>query len=190
MRRGMTLIEVMVAAALSLILGVVLFQAMQTGFSQHSRNLRHADLQQQALVVSRRLSTELQQSTPGGIAVGPNQLAVQRLVDVTATLPPSQIWDTRQFVYFLGPQGGLYRREWPPFPPDLGVTLSSSAPFRANPTQLTSLCLVNRSSLLGRDVTRFEISNPATRPLTLKVTVQREGDTVISERTLSLRNAE
>ena len=186
----MSLIEVLVVAGLTLLIGAVLFQALQIAWTQHTRNLRHADLRQQAMIGSRRLITHLQMSTPAGIAAGPNQLTVQRLADVTATLPSTQIWDTRLFVYCVGPQGGLYWREWPPLPPDLGVTLSSSVPFRPSTAQLASLCVQNGSSLLGRDVISFELSSPSTLPITLRLTVQRDQETIISERTVSLRNAE
>ena len=170
-------------------LAVVVTKLFLSGQRWQTRNLRRTNLQQQMMLATQRISADLQQSTPVGITVGPNQLAVQKIADVSTDIPPRHIWETALIVYFVN-SGGLYRRTWPPAPPNLGVTLSTSQPFHPDPAQLNTLCSGNGTNRLGSNLTVMQVSPPNTLPLTLSLSVAEEGETLSCVRTLSLRNAE
>lgn len=179
----------MVAGALSLVFGLLLSQFFRSSLTWQARNLRRTNLQQQINVALERIGAEMQRSTPAGITAGTNRVSIQKIADVSTDLPPHLIWETALGVYYVN-GGGLHRRSWPPQPPNLGVTLTTSMPFRPDPSQLSALCLPNNAVSLGRNVTAVQVSNPNTLPLTLSVTVAEDTESITTARTLSLRNAE
>lgn len=183
------MLELVVAMTIALGLALVMTKLFLSGQRWQSRNLRRTNLQQQMMLAVQRISADLQQSTPLGITVGPNQLALQRIADVSTDIPPRHIWETALIVYFVNSRG-LYRRSWPPAPPNLGVTLSTSQPFHPDPTQLNTLCTSGGAIRVGSNLTIMQVSPPNTLPLSLRLSVAEEGETLSSVRILSLRNAE
>jgi len=179
----------MVACGIALVLGLLLTRLFQSSSNWQVRNLRRTNLQQQLMVALQRIGSELQQSTPTGITPGPNRLALQKLADITPDMPARHIWETYLVVYFVN-SAGLQRRQWPPQPPSLAVTLSSSAPFHPDPSQMAALCLSSGALRMGRNVSLLQVSSPNSLPITVNVTVAEEGDSYSRSRTISLRNAE
>lgn len=179
----------MVASAILLTLAAVVCRFFYNSLGWQARNLRRTNLQQQMTLALQRVSSDLQQSAPVGVTIGSNRVAVQKIADASTDIPPQLIWETALTTYFVTADG-LYRRVWPPAPPDLGVTLTTALPFRPDPSQLTALCISQRSVLIGRNVTTLEVSNPNTLPLRLTVRVAEDQESFASTRVLSLRNAE
>lgn len=177
------------ASAIALLLSLVLGRLFQSSLLWQARSLRKIHLQQQLAVAIRRLSAELQQSMPGGVASAPNQISIQKVVDITTDRPARVSWETALSLYFVTADG-LQRRSWPPQPPDLGLTLSSSAPFRPDSAQLGLLCQPLQARRLGRNVVELSLSDPGRLPLRLTVTVAEKEDRYSTTRVLSLRNAE
>ena len=137
--RAFTLLEVTVACAIALVLSAVCARFFHASLVWQARSLRKIHLQQQLNVAVARISADLQRSAPGGVAAAPNQLAIQQLVDISTERPARTLWDTVLGIYFVNAQG-LCRRNWPPQPPDLGVTVTTAAPFRPDSSQLYLLC--------------------------------------------------
>lgn len=187
--RGFTLVEVSVACVIALILSASLGRLFYESLRWQARALRQTSLRQQLKVAMQRIPADLQQSAPGGIAVGPDRVSIHKLADISTDLPARLLWETELGVYFVD-SGGLHRRSWPPAPPDLGVTLSGSSPFQPDSGQLAQLCASGHVMLLGRNVTQLEVTSPQTLPLRITVTVQELNERFSSTRTISLRNAE
>ncbi len=187
--RAATLAEILVAAGLLLLLGLVLVALLRSSLSHQQRTLLRANLQQQLQLALQRMSRDLQQSALGGIGVAEQRISLQRIADISSDLPPRPFWETLLVLYFVN-EGGLWQRLWPPEPPALGISLSSSHPFRPDAHQLQQLCRPERARLVARNAVRLQLSDPATLPLSLSLELADEGLRLQATRVLTLRNSE
>ncbi|MBT9582729.1 hypothetical protein IV102_05230 [bacterium] len=114
--RGHTLIEVVVAASLTLLIGLLFLNVLWPAMRSTARNATRISLQQSALMGLNRISKDLQAAPPAGVglAVNPTVLSVHKIVDVVTTSPVSQIYDDHLVVYAYDPvKAILLRRVWP-----------------------------------------------------------------------------
>ncbi len=129
MKRAFTLLEVMVAGALSFMLLVVLTQALIPLMRHTSQSMEHLELSQLTHKISQRLLEDLQSAPPSAIHFGPEEWAVQPLERITATGRP--VYEDGLIVYSLRlEQGQLWRKRCNP------DDLSLDHPTRFTPAQL------------------------------------------------------
>ncbi|MBI3924235.1 MAG: prepilin-type N-terminal cleavage/methylation domain-containing protein [Armatimonadetes bacterium] len=174
-RSGFTLLELLIALALTGLLTwlgfAFLFPAVRASF----RGAAQVGVQQEAVLSLVRLVQDLERTTAGGISLSTSVdrvlLAVNRLEDVQGDA--TQLWELGFSVYAWDRSTGrLTRREWSardnpdPDPAAIGVTMGLGKPTRVTPEQLAALA-APRGSLLAQDVVRFEIRHQGSSDLTL-----------------------
>jgi len=170
--RGLSLLEIMVAAAL----GLLLLTYASRLLIQISRNTLRAQaqvaVQQTVTITMGRLISDVQTSTPAGLTWQPDlgpahlrALAVQPLRDVDGD-GLSVYADKLLIIYYYdAPNQLLRRREWmPPHNPPL--TLNPSEPVRLSDTQLLTALSTQDFSLDSsiKNLDQFELSNPYPPP--------------------------
>ena len=129
MKRAFSLLEVMVAGALSLMLLLVLTQALIPIMGHTSQSMVHLELSQLAHKISQRLLEDLQSAPSAALHFGPQQWAVQPLERTTASGRP--VYQDGLIIYSLQlEQGRLTRKRCNP------AELSLDRPARFTQTQL------------------------------------------------------
>jgi type II secretory pathway pseudopilin PulG len=135
---GFTLLEVLLAAAASLILFSMLAYTLVPVMSMSARNGVQVDLQQEAMVLLGRLDFDLSQTTAGGVTLGPpdngssHAVAINRFVSFgsSGTLD----FDNKLIVYGWDAASGVCtRKSWPPQPPLAAVTFMPTSPAAVSP---------------------------------------------------------
>lgn len=209
--RGFSLVEILVSIALlSLVTG--LFVAFLFPSMKHSaQGTARADLQQMAVMALDRIQKDLLESGTRGISTIPRKDADPRNDPVVvAAIPISDVgadsqpvWAERVVVYYWDDEAQrLFRREWPPGPPEELTTALETARPRALPYgDMRALALQRngKETSVANDVVDFDVSDAdpgpgVTSPLVLTITVERgvtqqeKPETVTMERTVTLRN--
>ncbi len=122
--KGFTLLEVLIASALSLLLVGLFLGILVPALRATGRNSVRIALQQSALLALNRVSKEIQASCVSGIGILPGDpmvLSVHRIADVVNTSPASRAFDSQLIVYLYRPATRQIRRRlWPE--PGLGET--------------------------------------------------------------------
>ncbi len=122
--KGFTLLEVLIASALSLLLVGLFLGILVPALRATGRNSARIALQQSALLALNRVSKEIQASCVSGIGILPGDpmvLSVHRIADVVNTSPASRAFDSQLIVYLYRPATRQIRRRlWPE--PGLGET--------------------------------------------------------------------
>ena len=127
-RRGMTLVETLVAAALFAVVMTVLVQSLVPGLRAWSRGDRRAQLQNEADVALSRLRQDVLLTSSATLTVTANQ--VQLLLPLGASGHPArdpvsgQLQWTRQETFYLA--GGELKLQAVSFPPSASPPLSRS----------------------------------------------------------------
>lgn len=197
--RGLTLVEVLVAAALALLVGLLGARMLAGSMRMTARTQGRADLQQTITLAVLQLRNDLQMSNAAGLsfynadATYPGTIvAVQPLL--TEGLQNRPLYGRELRTYSCRfPEGRLIRQRWESVP---GVTLEQEAATRLTIGQLRSiptLTTAKETRIVARDVTKFQISSgfePPNigNPLRLHLTGTRAPDTFSLDQTVFLRN--
>lgn len=211
-RKGATLIELMAATSLSLLALSVLAMVIVPAFKSTGQSGARIEMQEQAAVVMRRLTREVQRSMPEGLGVlnlsSGSVLSIHSIVDLTGVEPPTRIYSKSLVFYVFRPSTGCLTREvWPDRPnnPTAIVGLSEPDGTRALRPSLTGLRSLLVESLPGQrlatQVKLFQVQSAApspavASPVTIHLELERQlpGRDLPSRfklsQVLSLRNSE
>lgn len=183
MRRGLTLLEVMVASGLALVALSLTATLLYATGSATARNQTRVDLQQQAVRGVNSLAADLSQCTPAGVgllyASDPDfpatVVSLHKVIDVNNVSPPAPVFD-RHFTVYWSSNGAFYRRLLPdgqaPTLSSLGLEPLSQTRASRGGTQGNLLRMISPGSQgrtrLAESVRSFQIvcgadlANPAT----------------------------
>lgn len=186
MKRGFTILEIMVSAALLLLATGLIFQFLVPALQASSRSQVRVEMQQTATVALEYMVRDLERTSPGGVTLESGILAVNPVEQLQndGTL----IWEDVFVVYYWDTTNQrLIRREWPPGPP---------APrpehlFRGRAKRLDSAILSQISvpapddRVMATGVIDFAVEDTGTgvlaQPLTVRLRLQRGANTGRSE---------
>ncbi len=181
---GFTLVEVMVAGALTLlVLGLVYAFLVPTMRAQLKGTTR-AQLQLEATNALETMARDLYRTAPGAWSLRsepPVALGLMRQDTVLAT--GQRTWDPFVIVY-AQLDDRLVRRQWPPEPPTLTVAVpGGSAPMRLGPDELRQVAREPAvgTRWLARDVETLAVSQEGDC-LRLSLTLNRRIDRVTVHR--------
>lgn len=206
--KGATLFEVLVAAALTLLLLSMVVNFLIPTMRYSIKGAVTAEIQQEALRAVNRICRDLESSGTAGVSLfspesgkGPLYLAVIRLSDV---LPDgTRAWEESLTVYsWKGPGEPLIQKVWDAScPPEIGATIGSAAPSRFSLSDLAAIAEEQglEGKTLVRDVSYFAITCPDSEsvgsPLKMNITISRKaaagGTHTVNfaiSRTINLRN--
>lgn len=200
MRRAFTLLEVMIAAAVLLVVGGLGVLLLVRTLTATARGQLRIDMQQQALNAVQKLVGDMKKSCAAGISIrsgdAPRAIAICPISqpDLRPGEPPpvQENGDLRWSSFFLiysynSAAGQLLYREWPPgsvVPTTLETAINN--PRRLAPDRLAEVLAgtTPRQLVLVSGVTEFSISygpdgsdEEFVQPITIKLVQQREGHT-------------
>lgn len=202
--RGLTLVEMLVAAGLGSILLLLFFMLLVPSMQYSGRETARAEVQQQSVLAFNAIENAIRGSASGGIAIFPKGtpgrpagLAVQPLQDVDDL--GRLVWQDQFTVFFWDSTSKkLHSKTWPPKIPGL-----TKSPVKGRPTAMIesdyiALLTSPNPSLrtLAYGVADFDAVHagafPAlVPPLNLTMRLEREvahqTETFVYTRTLSLR---
>lgn len=207
------MLELLAASSLSLLALSVLSAVLIPAFRSTAQSGARVDMQQQAAVVVRRLSRDVQSSLPAGMALLKTSdgqvLSIHRIVGVVAGDPPLQAFSNQLIFYrYRRAKGVLERIVWPADPAHpktfdalLKAPDGSTAVKPASATLQTVLNGTLGGERLASDLTAFDISSPGVppdllSPLDIQLDLRRmlPGRSLAtvfhSSQKLSLRNSE
>ncbi|MBI3929146.1 MAG: hypothetical protein HY319_26615 [Armatimonadetes bacterium] len=205
----MTLLELIVAAALAVLLLTMFFWFLVPSMRLSGQQSARVDIQQQTTLAVRKIVADLECSTTDGIGILPTDgaqpsrpvaVGINRLDDVLAD--GQQSWQNSLAIYYWDRSDHrLYYKEWPPEPPSLGIPFASSRATKPSPQDLLEIVNNNngtrRSLALG--VAEFELRHTGVGdsiglPLTVRLVLEREvaqkseTERFEMERTVMVRN--
>ncbi|MHC9538155.1 MAG: hypothetical protein AB9903_01405 [Vulcanimicrobiota bacterium] len=206
--KGATLFEILVAAALTLLLLSMVVSFLIPTMRYSIKGSVTAEIQQEALRAVNRICRDLESSGTAGVSLfspesgkGPLYPAIIRLSDV---LPDgARAWEDSLTVYsWKGPGEPLIQKVWDAScPPHLEATIDSAAPSRFSQSDLAAIAEEQGlpGKTLVRDVSYFAITCPDSEtvgsPLKINITINREaaagGTNTVNfgiSRTINLRN--
>lgn len=96
-RRGLTLMEVTVAAALSLVVLTVLFQVLIPAYQASSKGLADIGYHQRALLLSSKLERDFGLTTRSGVGITTDGLTIHPRVPVISAV----VWSSKLMAYSL-----------------------------------------------------------------------------------------
>ncbi|MHB2016383.1 MAG: PulJ/GspJ family protein [Candidatus Xenobia bacterium] len=176
MKRGATLIEVLVASAISLVILGIGVVFLVTVLRASSRGLTQVELQQTSSLVLREMDADLRDTVVGAITLAPQPLTIglQRLDHVTQS--GQQTFETSLVIYQFNAASQLIVRHVVPNG-TAGLALQPSAP--ATLSQATLLDAARAPDphvrILCRDVTGFTFDPPGVNtPARISITVTRQ----------------
>ncbi|GMU54819.1 MAG: hypothetical protein AMXMBFR33_39650 [Candidatus Xenobia bacterium] len=190
LRRGFTLIEVMLGGVLLLLLLILLSQVLLPMVTGARRGTQQIELQQLAQVSVDRIVRDLSRTPLEGLSfvTGPPILAAQPLADVTGA--GDQAWSDNLRLYWLDPSGQLRYRSWPPGPPNLvrGAPTVNAA-FAPTLAELGQLIGGTSASdrVLATHVQAFEVDLAAPAP-TVRLVLAVQDQRFELTRSIRLRN--
>lgn len=164
--RGFSLLEVVVVLGLMGLLTYLVMSLFLPSLRSSARASTRAQLQQQALLVTRWLYNDLNRSIPRGIGIrsAPTVLSLQPAADLS--IDGAVVWQPTLVSYFLdSTHRTLYRRTWNAGnPPALGWTPVVTRPRRPTPTELSLLAsqLDGSERSIATHVDQFELSHTGT----------------------------
>ena len=132
-RRAFTVFEVLVGAALSLLVTAVVYQLFAVMLPAGSELTTRAHMQQIASVALGRMAADARRSSVAGVSLSDQALGLIGLADVDAS--GQQIWE-QKLVFYYGRGTRLMRRE---VESDSRIPLSSQLPTRLSPAELNQL---------------------------------------------------
>lgn len=206
-RRGMSLVETLLAGALlTMVMGMVLSFLIPT-FRNSSRGGLRVEMQQQASVAMEKMVIDLEHGAPASVSILPapagtdevSGVAVQRMDGFTSS--GTQFWETQLILYYWLPKTQTLKREvWNnAMKPTLSVTLLDYHPARI--TRQDLLDVINDGSApeftVARGVTKFSVDYPpppAQQPYRIQLTLERSpigqsaNEVLALDRSITLRN--
>lgn len=166
-RRGLTLLEMIVAAALFGLLATLIVQVLVPVGKGSVRATQQVELQQSAALALDQLARDVTASAPRGVTVAASGgtaadstalVGIQRLQDVAAD--GSQVLDDRLVVVWWNAQEGrLWRKTWPPGPPDDDDHLPGTQ-WRLSAAELGQVAAAQNGyeRMLARNVKSFSLT--------------------------------
>jgi hypothetical protein len=160
-RRGITLLEALMATVLLLLLLTLLLQIVLPMGRGTMRGTQQIEFQQVATLALNRLAHDLSTTPVAGLSRassnGATQLAMQRLLNVAADGNP--VYAAQLIVVSWRSQDGrLTRKVWPPGPPALGRMPTANDLFTPSPAELDLLSLPATSDpILASQVQEFTV---------------------------------
>lgn len=211
-RRGATLLELMAAASLSLLALSVLTAVIVPAFRATGQSGARIEMEQQATVLLRRISREMQRSLPEGLAVQDQSsgcvVSIHGIVGIAGSDPPLRVFSRQLVFYVFRSSTGEVRREVWPADPAHSDSVGGLKPLDGTVAVMpgvSSLQWVLANPLSGQrlasQVKSFKVQSDAaapglSSPLSLSVDLERQlpGRTTPTRfslsQALSLRNME
>ncbi|MBI3928495.1 MAG: prepilin-type N-terminal cleavage/methylation domain-containing protein [Armatimonadetes bacterium] len=202
--RGFTLLEVLVAATLSLLVLLVAYQLLVPSTRLAIQGASRTEVQQRCALILGRLVEDLQTSSAAGISyqnsTGPDEpavIAIQPLEEVTSD--PRTLYSRQLRTWtWTSADRTLRCHHWSEEPP--GIVLEEVFPNRLDSAALrllTGLPAAAQTRTVIRDVVELSLSSPAGggnigRPLTLRLALEKRANPPVRfelERAVVLRNA-
>ncbi len=185
MRRGLTLVEVLVFSALSLLLIGLIIRLVLPSIRASGRASTQVELQQMATHAILSLSRDLARCNGSSISVsdstGVGGLAYVRSAGVSSS--GRRVWEeVATFVVRLPEDRRLIRQTYPPSPPELGVTFLPSLAPSFSPSDLAEVASQPNPTRrnLASEVEEFEVSHLGsghdqfTPPLRIRLKLQKQ----------------
>lgn len=184
--RGISLLEVLLGAALTLILLTIMFRILIPLARGTVQTTHRSELQQFGSVALDRITQNLLNSAAAGVSLRqrpteaiPTVLAVQEIADLSSG--GVQIWsDHLELIYHDAGQRKLFTRRWPPTPPDLGWVPETLRATRVPEADLLGLAVPGSSTRMLSDwvdelqITGFSPEGIYTPPLGLRIKLSRD----------------
>lgn len=211
-RRGATLLELMAAASLSLLALSVLTAVIVPAFRATGQSGARIEMEQQATVLLRRISREMQRSLPEGLALQEQSsgcvVSIHGIVGIAGSDPPLRVFSRQLVFYAFRSSTGEVRREVWPADPAHSDSVGGLKPLDGTVAVMPSLAslqwvLANPLSgqRLASQVKSFKVQSDAaapglSSPLTLSIDLERQlpGRSIPTRfslsQALSLRNME
>lgn len=183
-RPGFTLVEVMVAGALSLLVLSLVYAFLVPTMRAQLKGTTRAQLQLEATNALETMARDLYRTAPGAWSLRsdpPSALGLMRQDTVLAT--GQRAWDPFVIVY-AQLDDRLVRRQWPPEPPTLALPLpGGGAPMRLGPDELRQVAREPAvgARWLARDVEKLDFSQEGDC-LRVSLTLNRRIDRVTVHR--------
>lgn len=186
--RAFTLLEVVVGAALGIMVLTLLVQLLVPSLRLSARAGLQTELQEACYLALHQLSEDLVTTVPAGLAYvnnttagGPTVIGLQPVAD--ADDQARLVFAPELLSYSWSPaEGRLRRHRWKPLPAVVG-TLNGNSPTRLTSTQLLQLPSVTSQAFEGRTmavgVSQFSLALPVGPPnigcpLTVRLELQRQ----------------
>ena len=184
MRRGLTLVEVMVFSALSLLLVGLIIRLLLPSLRASSRASAQVELQQMATHALLSLTHDLARCNGSSISVLTDPsggLAYVKSAGVSTS--GQRLWEEfATFVLRLPDERRLVSQTCPPSPPDLGVTFLPSLPPSFTPLNFAAVASQSNKTRrnLASEVEEFEVTHRGagvdqfTPPLRVRLKLQKQ----------------
>lgn len=190
MRRGFSLVELMVTSSLTLMVVSLLYVMLVAGMRLYRHGSARSELQVSATMSLSRLAADLDRTTPPGVSVRPDGLSLVPLRGISAD--GRQLWLEELILYYreAGTQA-LLRRHCPPVPEDVSLALDPTRPLALSEEELQVLFLAASppAVVMARDVVSFEVTRPqGPRLLHVRLELARESLRFELQRDLYVRN--
>lgn len=160
-----------VAGSLTLMVFGLFFSVLSPVMHSSGRESVQVELQQLALISSEKIIVDLQASTPGGLSflvpaddTEPSAVAIHRIEDVNSD--GLQEWEDHLVVYYWDrDKSRLYRKEWPPTPPDFAKPVTTTRAMVLERAELWQVVVTPNGTerALAAHVTDFSLK-PADNP--------------------------
>lgn len=191
MRRGFSLVEMLVTSTVSLVVVGLLYVMLVAGMRLYRQGSTRSELQVTAMLSLTRLGADLDKTTPAGVSVRSDGLSLVPLRGISAD--GRQLWLEELVLYHHVPLSRqLVRRRCPPVPEDYSLALDPTRPLTLTEEELETVFLAESPTptIIARDVVHFEVSRPSHRLLHVRLGLHREDGLVSFElrRELFLRN--
>ena len=180
--QGFTLLEVLVALVLFSLAGLLLVQIFGPTVQVATRSAHRIELHQSAWLAMDRITDDLAAATPGGWSHLSNSqqtvLSVHRLFQMTPQ--GTRSWEDTLRVYsWEKTEGVIYSVDWPPGPPNLGVTVPLDTSLSLSTAQLQLFVGADspRRKILADQVSSFEVSQvnpPGSQPLKVRIVLESD----------------
>lgn len=146
MRRGFTVVEALITCAVMSLLLVMMFQVIVPGMNLMQQGSMRASVQQQAMMITQQIFTELQRSTPKGVSIhvpasatDPAIIGVNSIGGILPTGYP-QFEDRLHVFWHDIARRRVRRKVYPPTPPALpGFVFDMKTARDATSSQLQSI---------------------------------------------------
>lgn len=193
-QRGLTLVELMVAATLLGLLTFAMFAIYRMGASAWAKGSVRSEMLADLQVATARLEKDLGRSTYSSFSVGAGGSAVSFLTPVDDTAPQTfesitgaPLW-RRYVLYWLDAASGELRRREVPLPAGAPEE-SAPGPIESFGTSGPLALYLDQGRAVARDVTLFTCSVPGpNRPVRTQLTAQRQRYGTSRVETASLRS--
>lgn len=174
-RRGLSLLEMLIAAGLVLMLTALLAEVLVPSLGILSRSSQRSGLQQEARQALDRLERDLRRSTVFETTLGPTALAIHRLADGTFSGAPR--WENDLIIYSY--QKPVLIRRTVPKPAS-----------RLTPTELGTLASTpnGTEAALAKNASAFSVTKDELGAFTLTLQLKEHDEVLNLSRTVFLRN--